>query len=193
MPRPPSCSLAQQIRDGVAPDRRISIEDPRDASRPQEQEPNDQGLQDALAADLDTNLIIACALTLANKPEADALPAIVDDLARFPRAQHHRVAPHRSRLPRERCRPRPLVRRSADRFKALALPTRRAVRQERLQARSPTAHDHVPGWAHGEDRARHRRAFSSGDVRRMPDALAVHRRRAGPWTCGATGGSASPR
>ena len=72
-----------QIRDGVAPDRRISIEDPEMRHGRKSKSQTIKGYKTHLGADLDTNLIVACAVTPANKPEADALPAIVDDLARF--------------------------------------------------------------------------------------------------------------
>ena len=42
-----------------------------------------KGFKSHLAADVDTNLIVACGVTPANKPEADALPAIVADLAHY--------------------------------------------------------------------------------------------------------------
>jgi hypothetical protein len=48
-----------------------------------------KGYKSHLGADLDTNLIVACAVTPANKPEADALPAIVEDVARY--AERNRV------------------------------------------------------------------------------------------------------
>lgn len=72
-----------RITDGVAPDRRISIEDPdmRHGRKSKSQTIN--GFKTHLGADLDTNLIVACAVTPANKPEADALPAILEDVARY--------------------------------------------------------------------------------------------------------------
>jgi hypothetical protein len=55
---------------------------PRHAPRPQEQEPDDQGLQDPPRAPTSTATSWSRALSLpANKPEADALPAILRDLA----------------------------------------------------------------------------------------------------------------
>ena len=72
-----------RIRDGVAPDRRISIEDPDMRHGRKSKSQTIKGYKTHLGADLDTNLIVACAVTSANKPEADALPTIVEDLARY--------------------------------------------------------------------------------------------------------------
>jgi hypothetical protein len=72
-----------RIRDGVAPDRRISIEDPDMRHGRKSKSQTIKGYKTHLGADLDTNLIVACAVTPANKPEADALPAIVEDLGRY--------------------------------------------------------------------------------------------------------------
>lgn len=72
-----------RIRDGVAADRRISIEDPDMRHGRKSKSQTIKGYKTHLAADLDTNLILACAVTPANKPEVDALPSIVEDLARY--------------------------------------------------------------------------------------------------------------
>lgn len=42
-----------------------------------------KGFKSHLGADVDTNLIVACGVTPANKPEATALPGIIEDLARY--------------------------------------------------------------------------------------------------------------
>jgi len=72
-----------RIRDGVAEDRRISIEDPDMRHGRKSKSQTIKGYKSHLAADLDTNLIVACAVTSANQPEADALPGIVEDLGRY--------------------------------------------------------------------------------------------------------------
>jgi hypothetical protein len=72
-----------RIRDGVARDRRISIEDPDMRHGRKSKSQTIKGYKTHLGADLDTNLIVACTVTPANKPEADALPAIIADLARY--------------------------------------------------------------------------------------------------------------
>jgi hypothetical protein len=70
-----------RVRDGVAPDRRISITDPDMRHGRKSKSQTIKGYKTHLGADLDTNLVVACAVTPANKPEADALPAILHDLA----------------------------------------------------------------------------------------------------------------
>lgn len=72
-----------RIREGVAPDRRISIEDPDMRHGRKSKSQTIKGYKTHLGADLDTNLVVACAVTSANKPEADALPGIVKDLSRY--------------------------------------------------------------------------------------------------------------
>lgn len=39
------------------------------------------GYKSHLAADLDTNLIVACGITPANKHEADVMPGLIEDIA----------------------------------------------------------------------------------------------------------------
>jgi hypothetical protein len=73
-----------RIRDGVAPDRRISVEDPEMRHGRKSKSQTIKGYKTHLGADLDTKLILACAVTPANKPESDALPPIVDDLKHYP-------------------------------------------------------------------------------------------------------------
>jgi hypothetical protein len=70
-----------RVRHGVAPDRRISITDPDMRHGRKSKSQTIKGYKTHLAADIDSNLVIACAVTPANKPEADALPAILRDLA----------------------------------------------------------------------------------------------------------------
>ncbi|MCC6872884.1 MAG: IS1182 family transposase [Sandaracinaceae bacterium] len=72
-----------RIRDGVAPDRRISVQDPDMRHGRKSKSQTIKGYKTHLAADIDSNLIVACAVTPANKPEADALPAMLEDLARY--------------------------------------------------------------------------------------------------------------
>lgn len=72
-----------RIKEGVAPDRRISVADREMRHGRKSKSQSIKGYKMHLGADLDTNLIVACAVTPANKAEADALPAIVEDLARY--------------------------------------------------------------------------------------------------------------
>lgn len=72
-----------RIRRGVAADRRISVEDPDMRHGRKSKSQTIKGYKSHLAADVDTNLIVACGVTPANKPEADALPGLVEDLGRY--------------------------------------------------------------------------------------------------------------
>jgi len=72
-----------RIREGVAEDRRISIEDPDMRHGRKSKSQTIKGYKSHLAADVDTNLILACGVTPANKHEAEALPGIVEDLRHY--------------------------------------------------------------------------------------------------------------
>jgi hypothetical protein len=70
-----------RIREGVAPDRRISIEDPEMRHGRKSKSQRINGYKRHIAADLDTDLILAAAVTPANRPEAEATPELRADLA----------------------------------------------------------------------------------------------------------------
>ena len=72
-----------RIRRGVAADRRISVEDPDMRHGRKSKSQTIKGYKSHLAADLDTGLIVACDITPANRPEADALPGLLEDLGRY--------------------------------------------------------------------------------------------------------------
>lgn len=72
-----------RIRRGVAEDRRVSIQDPDMRHGRKTKSRTFNGYKSHLAADLDTGLILACDVTPANRHEADALPAILEDLAHY--------------------------------------------------------------------------------------------------------------
>lgn len=69
-----------RIIDGVAPDRRVSIEDAEMRHGRKSSSYAFCGYKRHIATDLDTGLIIAAAITPANMPERDALPVLKDDL-----------------------------------------------------------------------------------------------------------------
>lgn len=71
-----------RIRDGVAKDRRVSINDPQMRHGRKSKTRAFNGYKSHLAADLDTRLILACALTPANRPEGEALFDLSFDLLR---------------------------------------------------------------------------------------------------------------
>jgi hypothetical protein len=72
----------KRIRHGVAPDRRISIEDPEMRHGRKSKSRRFNGYKRHIAADLDTDLILATAITPANQPEAEATPELRADLER---------------------------------------------------------------------------------------------------------------
>lgn len=70
------------IRRGVAEDRRVSIEDADMRHGRKSKSKRFNGYKQHVAVDLDSNLILACAVTPANRPEEEATPAIKADLER---------------------------------------------------------------------------------------------------------------
>ena len=69
------------LRQGVAPDRRISVEDPDMRHGRKSRTQRIDGYKRHVLRDLDSRLIRAVGVTLANAPEASVTPAIVADLA----------------------------------------------------------------------------------------------------------------
>jgi hypothetical protein len=69
-----------RMRDGVAPDRRVSIadKDMRHGRKSKSQRIN--GFKRHIAADVDRGLILACAITPANRPEDEAIPSLTIDM-----------------------------------------------------------------------------------------------------------------
>jgi len=73
---------AVRIRDGVAADRRVSIEDPDMRHGRKSKSKRFNGFKRHIATDVDRGLILACAITPANRPEEEATPSLTTDLAR---------------------------------------------------------------------------------------------------------------
>jgi Transposase DDE domain/Transposase domain (DUF772) len=71
-----------RIRQGVAEDRRVSVADHEMRHGRKSQSKRFNGFKRHIAADVDRGLILACAITPANRPEEDAVPALTSDLAR---------------------------------------------------------------------------------------------------------------
>jgi hypothetical protein len=69
-----------RIRDGVAADRRVSVEDKDMRHGRKSKSKRFNGYKRHIATDLDTRLIVACAITPANRPEAEAAPELVADV-----------------------------------------------------------------------------------------------------------------
>ena len=80
-----------RIREGVAEDRRVSIEDPEMRHGRKSRSKRFNGFKRHIAADVDRGLILACALTPANRPEDAAIPSLTTDLARLGLAIDHLV------------------------------------------------------------------------------------------------------
>ena len=70
-----------RIREGVAEDRRVSIEDKEMRHGRKTKSKRFNGYKRHLAIDLDTLLVLAVAVLPANRPEAEAAPSLVADLA----------------------------------------------------------------------------------------------------------------
>jgi hypothetical protein len=85
-PDPDGGGGGTRIRKGVAPERRVSIQDPDMRHGRKSRTKLFNGYKRHIAADLDTDLIIACAITPANRPEEEAAPALKADIERQGRA-----------------------------------------------------------------------------------------------------------
>jgi hypothetical protein len=86
-PDPDGGNGGTRIRDGVADERRVSIEDPDMRHGRKSKSKRFNGYKRHIATDLDTNLILACAVTPANRPEEEAAPKLKADLE----LQHRRI------------------------------------------------------------------------------------------------------
>jgi len=73
-----------RIRRGVASDRRVSVTDSQMRHGRKSKSKRFNGFKGHIAADLDLGLVIACAVTPANRPEAEAAPALQHDIACYP-------------------------------------------------------------------------------------------------------------
>jgi hypothetical protein len=82
-PEPPSGGKPR-IRKGVAKDRRVSIEDAEMRHGRKSKSKRFNGYKQHIANDLDTELIMSCSVTPANRPEGEGAAAIEEDIARYP-------------------------------------------------------------------------------------------------------------
>jgi len=73
---------SKRIKDGVAPERRVSVEDGEMRHGRKSKSKRFNGYKRHIAADIDTKLILACALTPANRPEEEAAPELHADIKR---------------------------------------------------------------------------------------------------------------
>lgn len=72
----------QRIRDGVAPERRVSIEDPDMRHGRKNKNKVFNGYKQHISTDLDTDLILSCELLPANRQEVEAAAALKKDIER---------------------------------------------------------------------------------------------------------------
>jgi hypothetical protein len=72
----------KRIRDGVAPERRVSITDSEMRHGRKSKSKRFNGYKRHIAADIDSKLILACAVTPANRPEEEAAPELHGDIQR---------------------------------------------------------------------------------------------------------------
>ena len=70
-----------RIREGVAEDRRVSIADTQMRHGRKTKSKRFNGFKRHIAADVDRGLILACAITAANRPEDEAMPSLTVDMA----------------------------------------------------------------------------------------------------------------
>lgn len=70
-----------RIRAGVAEDRRVSIRDSEMRHGRKSKSKRFTGFKRHIAADVDRGLILACAITPANRPEDEAMPSLTVDMA----------------------------------------------------------------------------------------------------------------
>lgn len=72
-----------RIREGVAEDRRVSIEDKEMRHGRKTQSKRFNGYKRHIASELDTQLILSVAVLPANRPEEEAAPSLVADIASY--------------------------------------------------------------------------------------------------------------
>jgi len=72
----------ERIREGVAKERRVSVEDPEMRHGRKNKNKLFNGYKQHIAADLDSDLILSAAVTPANRPEDEAAPALKADIDR---------------------------------------------------------------------------------------------------------------
>lgn len=72
-----------RIRQGVAEDRRVSIEDAQMRHGRKSKSKRFNGFKQHLSTHLDSELVLACAVTAANRPEEEAAPQLQEDMARM--------------------------------------------------------------------------------------------------------------
>ena len=73
---------SKRIKDGVAPERRVSVTDQEMRHGRKSKSKRFNGYKRHIAADVDSKLILGCAVTPANRPEEEAAPELHADIKR---------------------------------------------------------------------------------------------------------------
>src|SRR2546426_11272549 len=81
--RPPRSTLFPYTTLFRSPDRRVSLSDPDMRHGRKSKSRTFSGYKSHLASDLDRKLVLACAVTPANRPEGEGLDAMKTDLTRI--------------------------------------------------------------------------------------------------------------
>jgi hypothetical protein len=79
----PAAAGGVQLRQGVAEDRRVSIEDAEMRHGRKSKSKRFNGYKQHISTHLDSELIVACAVTPANRPEEEAAPDLATDMAQM--------------------------------------------------------------------------------------------------------------
>ncbi len=80
-PPPEGTGVGAKIRKGVAKDRQVSVEDTEMRHGRKSKSKLFNGYKRHIALDLDYGVILACAITAANKPEGDGVPSLSADIS----------------------------------------------------------------------------------------------------------------
>jgi hypothetical protein len=78
-----------RIKDGVAAERQVSVSDPDMRHGRKSKSKSFEGYKSHVAVDIDDGVIVACAVTAANRPEGEAMVAIKADLGDTAVAEWH--------------------------------------------------------------------------------------------------------
>jgi hypothetical protein len=167
----------KRIRDGVAEDRRISIEEPEMRQWAQEQEPHNQRLQEPPRCG--PRHRAGTGMCRDPRQSAGGRSARVHRRRRGALSGEDtgRRAAHRSGLSRRRTDASARRQRHRDRLQTVVSRGGAAVLEKRLPDRPSKETDHLSRGKHRAAGARHHRPFRRQHLCRMPTAPTMHRRR----------------
>ncbi len=171
-PEPPDGK--PRIRKGTVEDRRVSVEDKDMRHGRKSKTKRFNGYKGHIACDLDTDLIVACGITPANRPEAEAVPSLQADIARGGLRGHIEQLSIDRGLHQQSARNGGLRSRRGSPLQAVGLAQPERLPQKRLRHQHAHPHHHVSG---GTDRAIHPRSgrrIQSPSMCPMSDAHRLH-------------------